>query len=132
MTPAAALLELTFRSGLPGFAGPRRFALVRWGGLDGPYSVLVDLDDPDVRFLVVPPAVFFPDYEVELDDATVARLALTDADEALVLVIVTLGDRPQTATANLLGPIVINTRTLEGAQAVLADSPHSTRQRLAA
>ena len=124
--------ELTFASGLPGFPGPRRFALVRWGASEGPYSVLADLDSPAVRFLVMPPQVFFPDYVVELEDAVARKIHLDDAADCLLLVIVTLGDRAEDATANLLGPIVINTRTLEGVQAVLAECGHSTRAPLRA
>lgn len=127
----AALQELSFASGLPGFPGPRTFALVRWGASEGPYSVMVDLADPEVRFLVVPPATFFPDYAVELDDAVLDALRLDDAQDCLLLVIVTLGRRAEDATANLLGPIVINVRERTGLQAVLTDSAHSTRVPLA-
>ena len=123
--------HLTFASGLPGFPGPRRFALVGWGAEDGPYRVLVDVADPGVRFLVVPPQVFFPDYAVDLDDAIAAKVHLEDAVDCLLLVIVTLGRTPRDATANLLGPVVVNLRTLEGVQAVLADSEHGTRVPLA-
>ena len=126
-TGAVDVPELTFASGLPGFPGPRRFALVRWGGFEGPYSVLADLDTPSVRFLVMPPQVFFPDYAVYLDDAIAHRIHLDDPDDCLVLVVVTLGDRAEDATANLLGPIVINLQTRAGVQAVLAESGHSTR-----
>ncbi len=119
--------EVTFAAGLPGFPGPRRFALVQWGDDGGPYSVMVDLDEPVVRFLVVPPQVFFPDYVVDLDDAVASALHLDDPDDCLLLVIVALGGRAEDATANLLGPIVINVRTFQGQQAVLADSGHSTR-----
>lgn len=124
---SADIPELHFRAGLPGFPGERRFALVRWGATEGPYSVLVDLDDNDVRFLVAPPALFFPGYHVDLDDQSVRLLDLQDADEALVLMIVTLGERPEDATANLLGPVVINTRTREGLQVVLPESGLSTK-----
>ena len=125
---SADIPELHFRAGLPGFPGERRFALVRWGANEGPYSVLVDLDDPDVRFLVIPPEAFFPTYTPEIDDATAQTLELTgEPNEALILVIISLGDRPEEATANLLGPVVINTRTRQGAQAVLADNGFSTR-----
>ncbi len=119
--------ELHFRAGLPGFPGERRFALVRWGANEGPYSVLVDLDDTDIRFLVAPPALFFPQYEVDLDDQSVELLGLQDASEALVLMIVTLGDKPEDATANLLGPVVINTRTREGLQVVLPETGWTTK-----
>jgi flagellar assembly factor FliW len=119
--------ELTFRRGLPGFPGERHFRLVRWGDDDSPYSLLVDLDSPELRFLVAPPAVFFPSYEVDLDDITVNNLDLRSADEALLLVIISATDRAETATANLLGPLVINTRTRLGAQAILAESGYGTR-----
>ena len=122
--PAAGL---TFRRGLPGFPGERQFTLVRWGEDDSPYSVLVDLESPELRFLVAPPAIFFPSYEVDLDDATVANLDLRSADEALLLVIISATDRAETATANLLGPLVINTRTRQGVQAILAESGYGTR-----
>ena len=118
--------ELLFRNGLPGFPGERRFGLVRWGG-DGPYSLMVDLDEPSVSFLVMPPFVFFPDYVVDLDDATAAKISLEKAEDCLLLVIVNLGERVEDATANLLGPIVINLKTHEGLQAVLADSGYATR-----
>lgn len=123
--------HLTFGSGLPGFPGPRRFALVGWGAEDGPYRVLVDVADPGVRFLVVPPQVFFPDYTVDLDDAVAAKVHLDDPEDCLLLVIVTLGRTARDATANLLGPVVVNLRTLEGVQAVLGDSDHGTQVPLA-
>ena len=119
--------ELHFAHGLPGFPGERRFALVRWGAFEGPYSLMVDLDDPDVRFLVMPPYLFFPDYVVDIDDATAARVHLERAEDCLLLVIVTLTGEPQDATANLLGPVVVNLQTREGVQAVLAESGYSTR-----
>jgi flagellar assembly factor FliW len=80
----------------------------------------------------VPPALFFADYAPELDDATVERLGLTDAADALILVIVTLGERPADATANLLGPIVINRHTRQAVQAVLAGSGYDLRTPLGA
>lgn len=119
--------ELVFPTGLPGFPGERRFALVRWGAFEGPYSLMVDLDNPDVRFLVMPPYAFFPDYVVDLDDAIAAKVHLEKAEDCLLLVIVTLGSTPEEATANLLGPVVINLQTNEGVQAVLAESGYSTR-----
>jgi flagellar assembly factor FliW len=123
--------ELYFSNGLPGFPGERRFALVRWGAFEGPYSLMVDLDDPSVRFLVMPPYVFFPDYVVDLDDAIAAKVHLERAEDCLLLVIVTLTGRPEEATANLLGPVVVNLQTREGTQAVLAESGYSTRTPLA-
>jgi flagellar assembly factor FliW len=124
---AESTAELTFRRGLPGFPGERHFTLVRWGDDDSPYSLLIDLESPELRFLVAPPSIFFPSYEVDLDDATVANLDLRSAEEALLLIIISATDRAETATANLLGPLVINTRTRQGVQAILAESGYGTR-----
>lgn len=118
--------ELYFAEGLPGFPASRRFALVQWGG-DGPFSVMVDLDDEYVQFLVVPPGVFYADYDIELDDWVVAKLGLVAPDDALVLVIVTLDGEVKNATANLLGPIVVNHQTRQAVQAVLSDRRYGTR-----
>jgi flagellar assembly factor FliW len=118
--------ELYFAEGLPGFPDSRRFALVQWGD-EGPFSVMVDLDDDYVRFLVVPPGVFYSDYDIELDDWVAAKLGLVDPDDALVLVIVTLDGDVRTATANLLGPIVVNHHTRQAVQAVLSDRRYGTR-----
>jgi flagellar assembly factor FliW len=118
---------LDFAGGLPGFADLRRFALVRWGGDSSPLCLLKSIDRPEVEFVVAPPTVFFPDYEPELDDGTAERLGLSLADDALMLVILTVDKSPADATANLLGPIVVNKNTLDAAQVVLADSGYELR-----
>ena len=124
---------ISFAAGLPGFPDAHRFALVYWGDDDEtPFSILTCLDEPDLEFLVVPPVVFFPDYAPEIDDATAERLGITAADDALLLVIVNIGDDPSTATANLLAPIVVNRHTREAVQAVLSDADHDLRAPLLA
>lgn len=115
------LPELHFDAGLPGFPDAHRFALVRWSDDVDELSILTSLEHRDLEFLVVPPALFFPDYAPEIDDETVERLALTKADDAVLLVIVTVGDGPSAATANLLAPIVVNRHTRQALQAVLAE-----------
>ena len=129
------LPELQFASGLPGFPDARRFVLVRLGDEPSPFSVLRSLDDgpdiaPAVEFVVTHPSLFFPDYEPEIDDDIAARLELKSADDALLLVIVTVADPVAASTANLLGPIVVNRHTRAAAQAVLGNSGYATREAL--
>jgi len=125
------LPELNFASGLPGFPDARRFVLVRLGDDLSPFSVLRSLDDgTDLEFVVTHPGLFFPDYAPELDDDTADRLELKSADDALLLVIVTVTDPVAESTANLLGPIVVNRHTRAAAQAVLGASGYDTREAL--
>jgi flagellar assembly factor FliW len=105
---------------MPGFPGLTRFALVQLddGGVLG---ALRSLEDTHVRFLVLP-AAYFPDYEVEIDDETVAALDLASAEDALALVVVNPGEVAGAATANLLAPVLLNTRTSRGMQVVLDEA----------
>lgn len=104
--------------GLPGFPGAHHWVLIEIEG-DGPFRLLRSVDIDDLELLVTAPHAFFPDWEFELPDHEAVRIGLTDAADALVLAIVTTGEAPQDATANLLAPVVVNLRTLEGAQVVL-------------
>lgn len=124
------LPELEFGAGLPGFAEAHRFLLVRLGEDDSPFSVMRSLDQPDLEFVVVPPAIFFPDYEPEIDDDVAARLDLQSADDALLLVIVTAAEKLTESTANLLGPVVVNRHTRSAAQALLDPARYSPRELL--
>ena len=112
------LLEITMVGGLTGFTTGERYALVEVSPTS-PLFRLCSLDEPGLDFVVVPPAVFFPDYAPEIDDLTVARLGLTDAADALPLLILTVGADLSSSTANLMAPVVINARTLKAAQVVV-------------
>ena len=83
----------------------------------------------ETEFLVVNPDVFFPDYVAEIDDETADWLGLNSADDACLLVIVSVRDKAEDATANLLGPLVINRSSGRAIQAVLSER-WSTRQLL--
>lgn len=120
-TMTTVLPSLYFPSGIPGFPGRHQFLLE---GLD-PAGALFDLhspQDPEIRLLLVPPGVFFPNYLPELDQAAIELLGLVDGDEAQILVVLTTGASPSEATANLLAPIVVNVRTGAAAQVILSGS----------
>jgi flagellar assembly factor FliW len=105
---------------LPGFPEHRRFALARLDDV-GVLCALRSIDDPDLRFLVVPPAAFFTDYAPVIDDQTAAALEISSADDVLALVLVNPGESARTATVNLLAPVLVNHRTRRATQVVLDD-----------
>jgi flagellar assembly factor FliW len=133
LSPAAGsdCVEVHFAAGLPGFAKYHRFAVSPWGADGSPFMTMVAVDDPDVGFVVVSPWEFYDDYDFELDEATTVRLGLVEPTDCVVVCIVTLADRPNDATINLLGPIVINRFTREACQAVLPSIHYNVRTPLA-
>jgi flagellar assembly factor FliW len=113
------LPTIEFTSPLPGFPEHRRFVLTRTAD-DGLVYTLRSADDPDLRFVVVPPAPFYPDYAPEVGEQVIEQLASTRPEEdLLVLLVVTVGSHPRDATANLLAPIVVDKSSMRAVQVVL-------------
>jgi flagellar assembly factor FliW len=106
---------------MPGFPDRRRFALVRLDDA-GDLCSLTSLDEPGLRFLVVPPARFFPDYAPEVEDDVLADLEIESPDDALLLVVINAGTSLASTTANLAAPVLVNASTRRGGQIVL-DEP---------
>jgi flagellar assembly factor FliW len=104
-----------------GFPEHERFALVQLDGASDLCS-LTSLDEPGLRFLVVPPAAFFPDYAPEVGDDVVDDLGIESAADVLVLVVLNAGTGLHDTTANLAAPVLVNPTTRRAGQVVL-DEP---------
>ncbi len=128
---AGELATIELVTGMPGFANLRSFVLESLDE-DGLLYRFQSLEDPAVRLLVAPPAPFFPHYEAEIDDESAARLGLTSAEDAVLFVVITVGESPAEATANLLAPIVVNQQTRAAAQVILTGSNQPLRAALRA
>jgi flagellar assembly factor FliW len=122
--------HLTFSGGLPGFPDVRTFELLNNELAQAPFSIMKCREDPEIEFVVVPAMLFFPDYSPEIDESTAGRIGLGSAEDALLLVILTVGEEAIDVTANLLGPIVVNQKTNEATQAVLSGQDFELRQPL--
>ena len=120
--------EITFVRPIPGFADLQRFVLFRLDGDEAsPISELRSVERPEVRFVVATPGVFFSDYAIELDEQDCESLGLTEAADALILTVLTVGRDAASTTANLLAPIVINAKTRDAVQVILTGSDWPVR-----
>lgn len=123
MSPAPVLTDvpaIELAQPLPGFPENRRFALVQLDE-DGLLCQLCSLDDASLRFLVMPPGTFFPDYAPTVPDEVVADLGVTNVEDVIVLLILNAGESLESTTANLLAPILLNTATRRAVQVILDD-----------
>ena len=117
---------LTMPEGMLGLEHCTRFVLLE----DQPGSTLKwlqSVDDPNVAFIVINPLEFFPDYQVDLTDEQAESLDLIDPGEAVMLTTVTVAKEEGNVTTNLVGPIVINLRTLRARQILLQDERYGTK-----
>ncbi|MDQ6523522.1 flagellar assembly protein FliW [Nocardioides sp. LHD-245] len=108
---------------MPGFPDDARFALVRLDD-DGLLHGFRSLDSQDLQFVVVPPAPFYPDYTLDLDDDTVTELGIDEAGAAdvLLLLVVRAGASLADTTVNLRAPLVVNPATRRASQVILDDA----------
>jgi flagellar assembly factor FliW len=127
--PVEALPTIEFVAPMPGFPDHRRFYLVSIDD-SGLVYWLTSADDPELRFLVIPPQAFFSDYTPEISDEALSILGVDEAERLLLLLVVTAGDTLQETTANLMAPIVVDKESRRAVQTVLAGSDFPVRAAL--
>jgi len=115
---------ITFPAGLLGFSSYRRYVLLQPDD-DAVFFWLQSVDAPELAFVVTDPSTWVSEYEVPIRREQMEELGLSKLEEAQVLVIV--NKRGGVLTANLQGPIIINSLRHSAQQLVLADKKWSTR-----
>jgi flagellar assembly factor FliW len=118
LTPEIPVIELVHP--LPGFPDLARFALVQVDDT-GVLCSLTSLEREGLRFLVVPPVTFFPDYAPEVEEEILSVLGSESVDDLVVLCLLTAGESLATTTANLAAPVVVDTATHRATQVLLDD-----------
>lgn len=118
---------LTMPEGLPGFPGFDRYVLLE-DEKTAPFCWLQSLDEPDLALVIMDPLVFMPDYKLGLE-AFIKDRKWTGVKEEdlLVYVVVNISgeDEDKKITANLMGPLVMNSKNNEVIQVVLSDADYS-------
>ena len=119
----------TFQKGLPGFEQYKKFVLAKVPGYE-PFEWLVSVEAGRLRFALINPLLFKPDYNPKFTQSHIDGLKLEKAEDVLVYAIVTLSRDPKHTTANLIGPILVNRTERLGKQIILEDSSYSIKERI--
>jgi len=122
---------LTFPTGLPGFERCRRYGLVALEE-EAPFLRLLSMDNPSVGFVLLNPLLVWADYNPQIGTEDLEGLEITSSEELGIYCIVTLSPVPQQVTANLKGPVLINTRTQQARQMILVDERYHTKHSILA
>jgi flagellar assembly factor FliW len=112
--------------GMIGFEDYKRYIILEEKP-NSPFKWLQAVDNPSLAFVVINPTDFVSDYEIELNDEQTEALDLRDPCEAAVLTTVTISKKEGLVTTNLVGPIVINSRTLRAKQIVLQNEKYGIK-----
>lgn len=117
---------ITMERSILGFETLREFCLLDIAGLS-PFLWLQSMEDQATAFMVVNPAVFFPDYRIEVNSREIAELNVCVPGSVETYVIVTLSEDPSATSVNLQGPILINTENNRAKQLVLVNSEYHVK-----
>ena len=120
---------LTFPEGVPGFERCKRYGLVSVDE-EAPFLRLLSIDEPSVGFVILNPMLIWEDYNPQIGREDLEGLEIETADDLEIHCIVTLSSSAEQVTANLKGPIAINTRTMKARQMILVDDRYTTKHSL--
>lgn len=120
---------LTFVKGIPGFPDEKKFTLLPLPEQTA-ISVMQSIETTALAFVVADPYSFFSPYDFSLDENTVDLLDISGAEDVSALVILTVHDPFETSTANLQAPIIINVKTNNAKQVILAEENYKTKHPL--
>lgn len=120
---------ITFNKGLPGLNELKKFILVDLQEYE-PFKLLQSLENDSIAMIVTSPYEFFEDYEVELSEETIKNLGVNSPEQVNVITTVTLSSDVKKITANLQGPIVINTSNNIGEQIILNNPKYKVKSPL--
>jgi len=95
-----------------------------------PFKWLQSLEDANVAFLITDPLHFFPNYKLEINEKELEELNYTNSRDLVTYVIITVPQDVTQASADLLGPLVINPKKRLAKQAVMPVSPYTTKHYL--
>lgn len=112
--------EVRLPLGLLGFEQIQKYVLLA-NPDEKPFAWLKVADNKSLAFVVIDPFVVVPDYKPDIPQSDVDFLELKEANDALLLGIVTIHDHNR-ATMNLKGPVVINRHSHIGKQVILANA----------
>jgi len=113
-----------------GFPESTRFIL-KAHSQKSPFMWLQSLDNPHLAFVVLPAALTGLDYRPEIPRQILKELLIAaDNDKDILLILTIPKNNPQEMTANLLGPIVLNSSKRLAAQVVLDPQKYDPCTRL--
>jgi flagellar assembly factor FliW len=120
---------IIFPKGILGFSQLTRYVVVEKDEFL-PFKWFQSVEDPKVAFVIIDPRRFFPNYKLEINEKELEELNYTNSSDLITYVIITVTPDVNLASADLLGPLVINPKKRLAKQAVMPNSPYTTKHYL--
>ncbi len=80
-----------------------------------------------MTFVIINPFFVYPNYDITIPETAQKKLEIQDKKDLIIYSIVVVPKDIEKMTANLIGPIIINTKEMIGKQVILDDDRYSTK-----
>lgn len=120
---------IEFVGGILGFDEYDKFVLVPFDE-ESPFSFLQSIDEPSLAFIVINPMEFYIDYEPDIPDDDLKDIEVTSSESVVIASLVTISEKAEDTTMNLMAPIVLNKDNKKAKQVILQDQNYATKHKL--
>ena len=109
--------KIYFKDGILGFEDIHNFFLLDTEE-GSPFYWFQALEEPEIAFIIIDPRFIEPEYKLDIDKKELDDMEVDNEEDLLIFSIVTIYEKPEDITVNLLGPIVINKKNLMAKQVI--------------
>jgi flagellar assembly factor FliW len=116
-----------FPEGILGFEEEKKFVVINDEDEESPFGWLQAIENPELTFVIINPFFVYPNYDITIPETAQKKLEIQDKKDLIIYSIVVVPKDIEKMTANLIGPIIINTKKMIGKQVILDDDRYSTK-----
>ena len=121
--------KIIFEKGIPGFRELQEYIMIEDENEESVFAYLQSTQDGNISFIITNPYYFDRNYVADIKEEYIQQLGGTNKAYS-IFSIVTIMDKFETATINLVAPLVIHNETKKGMQVILEHTSYTTRHKL--
>lgn len=119
---------ITFPKGICGFPDLKKWIMLdNDENGDSSLKWLQSIDEPAFALPCIDPLLVVPDYSPKVLEENIKDINDIEVDNFAILVTITVPPRIEDMTANLVAPIIINTKSFKGAQVIIEGDEYDIR-----
>lgn len=121
---------IIFDEGIPGFRQLKSYILIEDETQNSPFAYLQSTEDGNICFIILNPYAIKKDYIIDVKEQYIEALGGGNMEQFSVFVIVTALSDFESATINLIAPIIIQNETRKGMQVILENTSYQTKHKI--
>ncbi len=121
---------IEFPNGIIGFPDLKKFTLMHDSeDSEGSNTIkwLQSIDEPGFAMPVMDPLYVCPDYKPEIETEKIKDIGELNDEDILILVTVTVPHDLEKMTVNLMGPFIINLKSMKAAQCIVDNDDYPVK-----